>query len=59
MVKFYPHDGRDPILVSCIDDIRNYMGEFLVGYGPIEIEGNRVLTNLHGQYICIGTISDD
>ena len=58
MVLFHPYDGRPPIEVTSTNDIREYMGDSLKGYGPIEIQEGKVLTNLYGQYICIGTITE-
>ncbi len=53
---FYPNDGRPAIPVSSEKDIVNYMGDILNDFGPIEIEGDLVLTQLHGQYIAIGKL---
>ncbi len=52
--KFYPNDGRPGIPVSSEKDIADYMGDVMKDFGPIEIEGDLVLTQLHGQYIAIG-----
>ena len=37
MVLFQANDGRPPIEVTSTNDIREYMGDSLKGYGPIEI----------------------
>lgn len=53
---FYPNDGRPAIPVSSERDIAEYMGEVMNDFGPIEINGDLVLTQLHGQYIGIGKL---
>lgn len=53
---FYPSDGRPAIPVSSENDIAECMGEIMNDFGPIEINGDLVLTQLHGQYIEIGKI---
>lgn len=58
MVLFQANDGRPPIEVTSTNEIREYMGDSLKDYGPIEILEGKVLTNLYGQYICIGTITE-
>jgi len=32
------------------------MGEIMSDFGPIEIEDNLVLTQIHGQYVGIGKL---
>ena len=54
--KFYPNDGRPPISFASIDEIANYMGEIMNNFGPIEIDGDSVLTQIHGQYLKIGEV---
>ena len=53
---FYPNDGRPGIPVSSEQDIVDYMGDAMNDFGPIEIEGDIVLTQLHGNYIGIGKL---
>lgn len=53
---FYPNNGRPAISVSSVKDIANYMGEIMSDFGPIEIEDNLVLTQIHGQYVGIGKL---
>lgn len=54
---FYPKDGRKPIEVSSTNDIRNYMGEIMDGFGDIEIYQGMVMTYKDGMPICIGHFS--
>ena len=56
MAKLYPNDSRNPIEITSIDDIKAYMGDVMDSFGEIEIEGESVMTSLHGQYICIGKL---
>ena len=56
MAYFYPNDGRPSKEVINEDDIREYMGEVMNDFGPLEFNGNKVLTHLNGQYICIGIL---
>lgn len=58
MALFYPNDGRPFKEVFNEDDIREYMGEVLNGFGPLEVRDNRVLAQLNGQYTCIGIIKE-
>lgn len=58
MAFFYPNDGRPPKEVFNEDDIREYMGEVMNGFGPLEFRDNKVLTQLNGQYICIGILKE-
>lgn len=54
---FIPNDGRPAIHVSSIEDIKNYMGEIMNEFGSIELNGNLVLAQIHGQYIIIGKLT--
>jgi len=54
--KFYPNDGRPPVPFTSTNEIAQYMGEIMNYFGSIEIEGDSVLTQIHGQYIKIGEI---
>ncbi len=58
MAFFYPNDGRPSKEIFNEDDIREYMGEVMNGFGPLEIRDKKVLTQLNGQYICIGKIKE-
>lgn len=51
---FIPNDGRQPIEVSCENDIRNYMGDVIEYFETIEIHDSHVLINKGGQFIQIG-----
>lgn len=53
---FIPKDGRPAIPVSSIEDIKEYMGEIMNEFGPIEVQGDLVLTQIQGQYIKIGEL---
>lgn len=56
---FYPNDGRPPISFTSKEDIAEYMGEAMNGFGPVEIEGDLVLVQMQGQYIKIGKVKSD
>ncbi len=43
-------------MVSSIKEIKEYMGEIMDEFGPIEIHDNDVLTQISGQYMKIGKI---
>ncbi|MBQ9231565.1 MAG: hypothetical protein IJ190_10390 [Prevotella sp.] len=53
---FYPNDGRPPISFTSKEAIAEYMGEIMNGFGPIEIEGDSVLTQIQGHYLKIGEV---
>ena len=53
---FYPNDGRPPIPFTSNEAIAEYMGEVMHDFGPIEIEGDSVLTQIQGQYLKIGEV---
>ena len=53
---FIPKDGRPAIPVSSIEDIKEYMGDIINEFGPIELQGDLVLTQIQGQYIKIGEL---
>ncbi len=53
---FIPTDGRPAIPVSSIEDIKEYMGDIMNKFGPIEIQGDFVLTQIQGQYLKIGEL---
>ena len=53
---FYPNDGRPAIPFTSTEDITEYMGEVMRDFGPVEIKGDSVLTQIHGQYINIGKV---
>lgn len=53
---FIPTDGRPAIPVSSTEDIKRYMGEIINELGPIEVQGDFVLTQIQGQYIKIGEL---
>lgn len=52
---FYPNGGK-PVPVSSIEDIVDYMGDYLDGFANIEICEGKVLVNHKNDpsYICIG-----
>ncbi len=52
---FHPKNG-EPIPVSSLEDIKKYMGEIMNYFGPIEIDGEHVLTQISGQYVKIGEL---
>lgn len=54
--KFYPNDGRPPISFTSTNEIAKYMGEIMNDFGPIEIDGDSVITQIHGQYLKIGEV---
>ncbi|MBQ8095846.1 MAG: hypothetical protein IJ243_01985 [Prevotella sp.] len=53
---FIPNDGRPPIEFTSLEDIKEYMGDIMDTFGPIETQGEHVLTRIGGQYIQIGAI---
>lgn len=53
---FYPNDGRTPIPFTSKEDIAEYMGEVMNDFGPIEIDGDQVLTQIQGQYVSLGKV---
>ncbi len=53
---FYPNDGRPAIPFTSTEDITEYMGEVMRDFGPVEIEGGSVLTQIQGQYVKIGKV---
>lgn len=53
---FYPKDGRPAIPFTSTEDITEYMGEVMRDFGPVEIEGGSVLTQIQGQYVKIGKV---
>ena len=53
---FYPNDGRPAIQVSSERDIAECMGEIINDFGPIEVNGDLVLTQLNGQFVEIGKL---
>ena len=53
---FIPRDGRPAIPVSSKEDIKRYMGEIMDEFGPIELQGDYVLTQIQGQYIKLGKL---
>ena len=54
--KFYPNDGRPAIPFTSKEDLVKYMGNILNDFSTLEIEGNHVMTQKHGQYIKIGEV---
>lgn len=56
MKNFYPNDGRPSTEIASIDDIRNYMGDVIDSFNPIEIEGKHVLAYMEGQPVKIGEL---
>lgn len=53
---FVPRDDRPAIPVSSTEDIKRYMGEIMNELGPIEVQGDSVLTQIQGQYLKIGEL---
>lgn len=53
---FYPNDGRPPISFNSEEDIAEYMGEVMNDFGPVEIDGDLVLTKIQGQYVGLGKL---
>ena len=53
---FYPNDGRPGMFVNSISDIKNYMGDIISSFSPIEIVNEHVIAYIGGQPIKIGRI---
>ena len=52
---FKPNDGRPSILISSLDEIREYMGNVMTNFGDIEVVNNNiVVTYLNGLPITLG-----